>query len=50
LLCLMIMPGRIWVAGIDIAGLHLLHSSWKFSAAGRDAVASDRRGTPRRYG
>src|SRR4030081_2616084 len=24
LLCLMIMPGRSWVAGIDIAGLHLL--------------------------
>src|SRR6266496_2759114 len=28
LLCLMIMPGRSWVAGIDIAGLHLLLSSW----------------------
>src|ERR1017187_6659814 len=27
LLCLMIMPGRSWVAGIDIAGLHLLHSA-----------------------
>src|SRR5436189_6017031 len=27
LLCLMIMPGRSWVAGIDIAGLHLLHAS-----------------------
>src|ERR1700720_1018115 len=25
LLCLMIMPGRSWVAGIDIAGLHLLY-------------------------
>src|SRR5258706_15983552 len=24
LLCLMIMPGRSWVAGIDIARLHLL--------------------------
>src|SRR6266404_3220352 len=24
LLCLMIMPGRIWVAGIDIAGNNLL--------------------------
>src|SRR5215470_5256064 len=24
LLCLMIMPGRSWVAGIAIAGLHLL--------------------------
>src|SRR5438105_15724340 len=36
LLCLMIMPGRIWVAGIDIAGLHLLTASWKLSAAGRD--------------
>src|SRR6202047_25629 len=26
LLCLMIMPGRSWVAGIDIGGLHLLQS------------------------
>jgi hypothetical protein len=34
-LCLMIMPGRSWVAGIDIAGLHLLLSSQEFSAAGQ---------------
>src|ERR1039458_1923317 len=33
LLCLMIMPGRSWVAGIDIAGLHLLHFCQEFSAA-----------------
>jgi len=33
----MIMPGRSWVAGIAIAGLHLLLSCRKFSAAGQDA-------------
>src|SRR5580704_10804180 len=27
LLCLMIMPGRIWVAGIDIAGNYLLQNN-----------------------
>src|SRR6266436_5364890 len=46
LLCLMIIPGRIWVAGIDIAGNNLLQNncdllSWRkagqatFSAAQR---------------
>jgi len=35
LLCLMIMPGRSWVAGIDIAGLHLLHSARNFWTAGQ---------------
>src|ERR1035441_4411620 len=37
LLCLMIMPGRSWVAGIDIAGLHLLHHVAHIST--RNAVA-----------
>src|SRR5260370_9919984 len=35
LLCLMIMPGRSWVAGIDIAGLHLLTVCQEFWAAGQ---------------
>src|SRR5450759_5896654 len=35
LLCLMIMPGRSWVAGIDIAGLHLLHSARNSGQRGR---------------
>jgi hypothetical protein len=36
LLCLMIMPGRSWVAGIDIAVLHLLQSAGILdSGAGR---------------
>src|ERR1700678_3143201 len=35
LLCLMIMPGRSWVAGIDIAGLHLLHTARNSGAAGQ---------------
>jgi hypothetical protein len=36
----MIMPGRSWVAGIDIAGLHLLLSSQEFfgSGAGRPGL------------
>src|ERR1035441_2760056 len=38
LLCLMIMPGRSWVAGIDIAGLHLLQSDRNFSAAAASAA------------
>jgi hypothetical protein len=33
------MPGRSWVAGIDIAVLHLLHSARKFWAAGQVAWA-----------
>src|SRR5207302_10206572 len=36
LLCLMIMPGRIWVAGIDIAGNYLLQNN--------DGVLSWRKG------
>src|SRR5580698_6419752 len=40
LLCLMIMPGRSWVAGIDIALLLLLHSAQEFWAAGQVARAS----------
>jgi len=35
LLCLMIMPGRSWVAGIDIAVLHLLHSARNSGQRGR---------------
>src|ERR1019366_10735040 len=35
LLCLMIMPGRSWVAGIDIARLHLLHSARDSGQRGR---------------
>src|ERR1700687_5625690 len=34
LLCLMIMPGRSWVAGIDISVLHLLTLCWEFWTAG----------------
>src|SRR5271157_194598 len=37
LLCLMIMPGRSWVAGIDIAGIHLLLSSRNSRQRGRVA-------------
>src|SRR3981189_379726 len=40
LLCLMIMPGRSWVAGIDIAGLHLLTLCQEFWTAGQVAKAS----------
>src|ERR1700746_2459458 len=40
LLCLMIMPGRSWVAGIDIAVLHLLTVCQEFWAAGQVAKAS----------
>src|ERR1700683_2557445 len=35
LLCLMIMPGRSWVAGIDIAVLHLLTVCWNSGQRGR---------------
>src|SRR5208282_712166 len=38
LLCLMIMPGRSWVAGIDIARLHLLHSARNSGQRGRSGV------------
>src|SRR5208283_2841268 len=38
LLCLMIMPGRSWVAGIDIGGLHLLHSARNSGQRGRSGV------------
>src|SRR5208283_762180 len=38
LLCLMIMPGRSWVAGIDIAGLHLLHSARNSGQRGRSGA------------
>src|ERR1700730_18751255 len=42
LLCLMIMPGRSWVAGIDISVLHLLTICKEFSAAGQVAAAAHR--------
>src|SRR6202795_695532 len=45
LLCLMIMPGRSWVAGIDIAGLHLLTVCQEFWAAGQVAGASAAHGS-----
>src|SRR5271156_1597686 len=38
LLCLMIMPGRSWVAGIDIAGLNLLTILQELLRAGREAL------------
>src|SRR5271169_3787289 len=40
LLCLMIMPGRSWVAGIDIAGLHLLHSARNSGQRGRSMASA----------
>src|ERR1022692_5057630 len=40
LLCLMIMPGRSWVAGIDIAGLHLLNILLGIWVAGQVSRAS----------
>src|SRR5260370_33312317 len=40
LLCLMIMPGRSWVAGIDIGGLHLLHSARNSGQRGRSGGPS----------
>src|SRR5271165_3766048 len=44
LLCLMIMPGRSWVAGIDIAGLHHLRSARDFWAATQ--IRAPRAGPP----
>src|ERR1700733_4816696 len=41
LLCLMIMPGRSWVAGIDIGGLHLLHSARNSEQRGRSGVPGE---------
>jgi hypothetical protein len=37
----MIMPGRSWVAGIAIAGLHLLLSSLEILAAGSRLDVTD---------
>src|SRR5579859_3195650 len=42
LLCLMIMPGRSWVAGIDIAGLHLLHFARNYVQRGGPSAALGR--------
>src|SRR5580700_10703459 len=39
-LCLMIMPGRSWVAGIDIAGLNLLTIFQELLRAGREALSA----------
>src|SRR5271170_7075646 len=41
LLCLMIMPGRSWVAGIDIARLHLLHSARNSGQPGRSGFPGE---------